>query len=302
MDRRIIMGHGHHHHDHHHGDTDNIGRAFLLNVLFVIIEIAGGLLTNSVAILSDAIHDLGDSISLGITWLLDRYSKKGKNDKFTYGYKRLSVIGALISALILLVGTALILREAIPRLLHPEAVNEQGMIFIAIFGVLINGAAVLNLKKGKRVVEKVAMLHMLEDLIGWVAVLIGAVIMHFVDLPIIDPIMSIGISIFMFFNVLKTLKEVVKILIQAIPENVDMIQLTQDICAIDENIEEIHELNVWSMDGVEHVISFHMVVKDNLKVDEIVLIKKNIKHYLHHEGFEHITIDIENINNCTSVH
>jgi cobalt-zinc-cadmium efflux system protein len=152
------------------------------------------------------------------------------------------------------------------------------------------------------VVEKVAMLHMLEDLIGWVAVLIGAVIMHFVDLPIIDPIMSIGISIFMFFNVLKTLKEVVKILIQAIPENVDMIQLTQDICAIDENIEEIHELNVWSMDGVEHVISFHMVVKDNLKVDEIVLIKKNIKHYLHHEGFEHITIDIENINNCTSVH
>jgi cobalt-zinc-cadmium efflux system protein len=302
MDRRIIMGHGHHHHDHHHGDTDNIGRAFLLNVLFVIIEIAGGLLTNSVAILSDAIHDLGDSISLGITWLLDRYSKKGKNDKFTYGYKRLSVIGALISALILLVGTALILREAIPRLLHPEAVNEQGMIFIAIFGVLINGAAVLNLKKGKRVVEKVAMLHMLEDLIGWVAVLIGAVIMHFVDLPIIDPIMSIGISIFMFFNVLKTLKEVVKILIQAIPENVDMIQLTQDICAIDENIEEIHELNVWSMDGVEHVISFHMVVNDNLKVDEIVLIKKNIKHYLHHEGFEHITIDIENINNCTSVH
>jgi cobalt-zinc-cadmium efflux system protein len=168
--------------------------------------------------------------------------------------------------------------------------------------VLINGAAVLNLKKGKRVVEKVAMLHMLEDLIGWVAVLIGAVIMHFVDLPIIDPIMSIGISIFMFFNVLKTLKEVVKILIQAIPENVDMIQLTQDICAIDENIEEIHELNVWSMDGVEHVISFHMVVNDNLKVDEIVLIKKNIKHYLHHEGFEHITIDIENINNCTSVH
>ena len=190
------MGHDHHHGHHHQHDTKNISTAFFLNLAFTIIEIIGGLMTNSVAIMSDALHDLGDSLSLGLAWYFQKVAKKGRDKTFSYGYKRFSVLGAMINAIVLVVGSVFILQETIPRLWQPETPNVQGMFWLAILGIVVNGAAVLKLQKGTSLNEKVISLHLLEDVLGWAAVLVGSVLMYFFDLPIIDPLLSIGIAIF----------------------------------------------------------------------------------------------------------
>jgi len=191
----------HHHRHHPAGDTGNLKTAFFLNFAFTIIEIIGGILTNSVAILSDAIHDFGDSLSLGLAWYLQKLSKKGRNSTFTYGYKRFSLLGAIITSLVLVIGSVIILYEAIPRLFQPEPAHVPGMIGMAILGVIVNGAAVWRTRSGQSMNEQVVSWHLLEDVLGWMAVLLGAVLMYFFDAPIIDPLLSIGITLFILYNV-----------------------------------------------------------------------------------------------------
>ena len=200
-----IHSHGHDHgHIHtHHGDVKNIKIAFFLNLGFSIVEIIGGFLTNSVAILSDAVHDLGDSFSLGLAWYFQKFSRKQRDKNFTYGYKRFSLVGALINSIVLIAGSVLILSEAIPRIFNPQQADAGGMFLLAILGIIVNGIAVVRLRKGSSLNEKVVSLHMLEDVLGWSAVLIGAIIMKFTNLYIIDPILSVLISFFILFNVFK---------------------------------------------------------------------------------------------------
>ncbi len=185
------MGHDH---IHHRGGSKNIRTAFFLNVTFTIIEIIGGIMTNSMAILSDAVHDLGDSLSLGMAWYFQGLSSKGRDKSFSYGYGRFSLLGALINVCVLLIGSILILWKTIPRLLAPEAVDTTGMMILAVIGVIFNGLAVYRMRGGKSLNERVVALHLMEDVLGWVAVLIGSIIMHFFDLPIIDPILSLLIT------------------------------------------------------------------------------------------------------------
>lgn len=180
----------------HHHATSNIKVAFFLNLSFTLLEIVGGIWINSVAILFDAVHDLGDSMALGLSWYFANVSQKKRDSHFSYGYKRFSLLGALISSFILLVGSILILFEAIPRLIHPETVHVNGMIFLAIWGVLVNGAAVLKLRGGETQNERVVRLHLLEDVFGWIAVLIVGIVMLFVNLPILVPILSVGITFY----------------------------------------------------------------------------------------------------------
>ena len=189
------MGHHHHHHSHSSG---NIKTAFFLNFGFTILEIIGGILTNSIAILSDALHDLGDSISLGIAWYLDNFSKKDSTSRYSYGYRRFSLLGALINSLVLIGGSLFILSEAIPRILNPEEAHAPGMIAFAILGVIVNGAAVLKLKDDKSMNAKVVAWHLMEDVLGWVAVLIVGITLLFVNLPVLDPILSILITLYVF--------------------------------------------------------------------------------------------------------
>ena len=186
------MGHDHKHHHHHHHSHDgesNIGIAFLLNISFTIIELIGGYMTNSVAIISDAVHDFGDSISLGMAWYFQKISKREKTDKYTYGYKRFSLLGAIINSIVLVVGSIYIISEAVPRLFSPQETSAKGMFALAIVGIIINGAAVLKTRTGDSINERVVSLHMMEDVLGWAAVLVGSVIMHFTGLTIIDPIL-----------------------------------------------------------------------------------------------------------------
>lgn len=283
------MGH-HHHHHHEHSSTGNLKVAFFLNIFFTVIEIVGGIFTNSLAILSDALHDLGDSLSLGLAWYFQNLSQKGRDSKFSYGYKRFSLLGAIINSIVLIVGSIFIIKTAIPRLLDPQVSNTKGMIVLAIFGVIINGAAVLRLKKGSSHNERVVSLHLLEDVLGWVAVLIGSVVMYFTNWYIIDPILSFGIAAFILFNVYKGLKSSLKIILQAIPENVELDEIKEAIIAVD-GVLNIHDLHVWSMDGEKNVLTVHVVLKDNFNQQHII--KEAISTKMEKFDINHCTIETE---------
>jgi cobalt-zinc-cadmium efflux system protein len=286
--------HDHEHgHQHTHGISSNLKIAFVLNLLFTIIEFVGGALTNSMAILSDAIHDLGDTFAIGSSLFLENYSEKGRSKKFTFGYKRFSPLAALINSVILLAGSIIIIYETVPRLLQPEAVNAKGMLYLAILGVLINGAAVFRLKKGKSSLnQRTVMLHLLEDALGWVAVLIGSVIMLFWDFPIIDPILSLGIAAYILWNTLRNLKSVLKVFLQATPENVDIEEVNLELKNIP-GVTSVHDTHVWSMDGNYHILTTHLVLKENKTLHEIATIRAAANGVLKKNHIEHATIQCE---------
>ncbi|HET8753741.1 MAG TPA: cation diffusion facilitator family transporter, partial [Salinimicrobium sp.] len=209
-------------HDHNHASGKNLKLAFFLNVGFTIFEIIGGFYINSVAIISDAVHDLGDSLSLGTAWYLQKKSNQGSNAKFSFGYKRFSLLGALINSLVLIAGSVYVITEAIGRLLEPEHSDAQGMIFFAIFGIAVNGFAAYKLSGGKTMNEKVVSWHLLEDVLGWVAVLIVGIVLSFKDIHYLDPALSLFITAYILWNVLKRLKETLFIFLQGVPEDINL--------------------------------------------------------------------------------
>lgn len=285
------MAHDHDHSGHHH-ETGNIKVAFFLNLAFTIIEIIGGFWTNSMAILSDALHDLGDSLSLGVSWYLQNYSKKGPDYKFSFGYSRFSLLGALINSIVLLGGSVLILSRAIPRIFNPEPVNAKGMIAFAVLGIFINGAAVLRLRKGKSLNEKVVTWHLLEDVLGWVVVLIGSIILNFKDLPIIDPLLSMGITIYILYNVVKNLKKVMNVFLQGVPEDISIEEIEK---LVEEKTEalSVHHTHIWTIEGERNMLSTHVKIPDNYNSEDIINLKKNIRKLLKEKNIEHVTIEME---------
>jgi len=290
------MSHDHHNHSHnhhdHHGDVKNIQTAFFLNLFFTLIEIAGGFFTNSVAIISDAIHDLGDCLSLGLAWYFQKVAKRGSDTSYSYGYKRFSLLGAVINSIVLVSGSILILTVAIPRIIHPQAANTGGMFLLAIMGVLVNGAAVFRLKKGNSINERVVSLHLLEDVLGWSAILIGSVIMHFWNVPVLDPIMSVGIACFVLFNVYKNIRQSLRIILQGIPAEVDITDIAEHLQQFD-GVENVHDLHVWSIDGNYNVLTVHVVLNNSLEMEKLAELKIAIRESLKGKGIEHATIEFE---------
>ncbi|MDL2227356.1 cation diffusion facilitator family transporter [Odoribacter sp. OttesenSCG-928-L07] len=300
------MSHNHSHnhsHSHAHSSTKNIALAFFLNLSFTIIEIIGGLLTNSVAIISDALHDFGDSISLGLAWYFEKLAKKSPDKKFTYGYKRFSLLGALINSVILLVGSIIVIVECVKRIADPQDVNVKGMILLAVLGVIINGIAVLRMRKSKGVNERVVSLHMLEDVLGWIAVLIVSIIMLFVEVPILDPLLSIGISCFILFNVFKNLKVTLNVILEGVPSDIHVSEIKEKIMQLD-NVEDVHDFHIWSLDSEYNIASMHIVVNENNNIHELqVKLKNEIKNALLKEGINHTTIEFEtNDESCEPCH
>lgn len=249
-------------------------------------------MTNSIAILSDAVHDLGDSLSLGLAWYFQNYSKKKRGPSFSYGYGRFSLLGAIINSIVLVVGSIFI--EAIPRLIEPQQPETQGMMILAVLGVVFNGAAVLRLKKGTSVNERVVSLHLLEDVLGWIAVLIGSIIMHFFDIPIIDPILSLGIALFILINVYKNLKEAIQIIMQGVPDDTDVKEVERRLLSYPE-IKEIHDIHVWSMDGAYNIMTAHIVVHHKGSFKELEPLKNKIREDLGELHIEHATLEFESI-------
>ena len=281
---------------HNHGnneisDTKNLRIAFFLNLLFTIVEIVGGILTNSVAIFSDAIHDLGDSLSLGLAWYFQKLSQKDRDTKFSYGYRRYSVLGALINTIVLIIGCIFILWETIPRLIHPEEVNPQGMIYLAILGVIVNGVAVFRLKKGSSLNEKVVALHLLEDVLGWVAVLIGAIIMLFWDVPIIDPLLSLLIALYILFNIYRNMKSALGVILQRIPPNVKIEEI-EDYLSNKKGIDYFADLHVWSLDGNYNIMTLNIALDSSVSLEDLPKFIDTIHAEMKEYNVHHCTIQI----------
>lgn len=266
----------------------NILIAFILNISFSIFEFFGGLFTNSVAILSDSVHDLGDAISIGISYILERKSKKHADNKYTYGYIRYSVLGGVITTTILLVGSILVIISAISRLFNPVEVNYSGMIIFAIIGVVLNFLAALATKEGDSINQKSVNLHMLEDVLGWIVVLIGAIIMNFTDIKILDPIMSICVALFILINSLKNLKKVLDLFLVKTPNEIDIEELKNHLLEID-GVDDIHHIHVWSIDGYNNYATMHIVTKSNDLPD----IKKKIREELEEHNICHAILETE---------
>lgn len=266
----------------------NILIAFILNISFSIFEFLGGLFTNSVAILSDSIHDLGDALSIGISYFLERKSKKKPDNKYTYGYVRYSVLGGVITTTILLVGSILVIINAVKRLFNPVQVNYSGMILFAIVGVVLNFIAAYATREGDSINQKSVNLHMMEDVLGWIVVLVGAIIMKFTDIKILDPLMSIGVALFILINALKNLKNILDLFLEKTPKNIDIDELKEHLKKI-KDVEDVHHVHVWSIDGYNNYATMHIVTKSK----DIKAIKHAIREELEEHNICHSILETE---------
>lgn len=279
-------------HDHPHSTSTNLRLAFTLNLAFTVLEIFGGIWTNSLAILSDAIHDLGDSLSLGVAWYLERYAERGEDQRFSYGYRRFSLLGALINAVVLIVGALLIVSRALPRLLEPEHTNAGGMILFAVVGILVNGAAVFRLRTSRSLNARVVAWHLLEDVLGWIAVLVVGLVLLFTDNHLLDPILSMLIALYVLYNVIVNLRETVEVFLQSVPSSIQMEEIMQRVSGLP-HVSSTHHTHVWSLDGEHHVLTTHVVVEEQLSKVDARAVKDAIKRVLAEYEFSHITLEIE---------
>jgi cobalt-zinc-cadmium efflux system protein len=281
-----------HDHDHHGNELGNIRLAFFLNIVFTVFEIIGGLWTNSLAIMADAIHDLGDSFALGSAWFLERLSMKKGDMLYSYGYHRFSLLGALITSAMLITGSLFILLKAIPRLIHPQIPYVPGMLAFAIIGIMVNGAAVLKLKGSAGMNAKMVAWHLLEDVLGWAAVLAVGIILFFKDMPVLDPLLSCLITFYVLFNVLKNLGKTLGIFMQGVPEGVDVMAIETGIRSL-KHVTCTHHTHIWSLDGMHHVLTTHVVVDNDATKEDIILIKERIRDLMLAHDMDHSTVEIE---------
>ncbi|CAM3648474.1 cation diffusion facilitator family transporter [Rheinheimera salexigens] len=293
-----MHSHNHHHsHSHHHHSSaadasKRIGWAFFLNVSFTIIEFIGGWLTNSTAIMADAVHDLGDSLSIGTAWGLNKLSDKEANATFSYGYKRFSLLGALINGMVLIIGSVWILLEAIPRLFSPVMPQAEGMLLLSIFGIAVNGFAAYKLSAGNSLNERILNWHLLEDVLGWVAVLIVSIVLMFKPWPILDPILSIGFTLFILFNVGRNLKETILLFLQATPDK-KLMQDVRNVLLSRAEVNALHHFHIWSLDGEHSVMSVHLELNADISVVDMKNLKQQLQKELSVFEFAHTTIELE---------
>jgi len=272
----------------------NILIAFILNLGFGIFEFFGGLFTNSISIISDSIHDIGDAMGIGISLLLEKKSKKRPDNKYTFGYVRYSVIGSLITIIILIISSILVIYNAVMRINNPVDINYNGMILFSIVGIIVNYLAVYFTRGGNSLNQKSVNLHMLEDVLGWIVVLIGAIIMSFTNISIIDPILSILVALFILKNAISNLKIILDLFLEKTPKDIDIDKIKDSIFEID-GIKDIHHIHIWSLDGYNNYATMHIVTnEDNNKI------KEEIRNKLKKYNIFHITIELENIDEICS--
>lgn len=276
---------------------DNSTRtAFLLNLTFTILELIGGIISGSIAILADSLHDFADSISLGLGWYFEKKSKKGSSENYSYGYARFSLLGALINAITLLLGSIYIIYESVKRIMNPEMPDAYWMLGISILGIVLNSIGAWKLKSGKTMNKQVMTIHLLEDSIGWLAVLIASIVLLFVEVPVIDPILAIVINLTVLIFVLSKLVESIKIMLQRVPKDVNLPELRQKILCLD-NVKKVTHLHVWSLTKEKVVVTVHAQVTDIQTIDQAGEVKRQIQHIFSDLDTEHISIDLQYQNN-----
>ena len=281
--------------------TKNIFIAFILNLFFSIFELIGGIFTNSVSIISDSVHDFGDAISIFISLLLEKKSRKKSDQDYTFGYLRYSTLGALFTSTILLLGSIFVIYSAIERIINPVEVNYDGMLILAIVGVIVNLIATKITSNTNNLNEKTVSLHMLEDVLGWVCVLIGSIIIKFTNLYIIDPILSLGVAIFILINVIKKYRNIFDILLEKKPSKININEIKKHLLEIEE-IQDVHHIHIWTIDGITNYITLHVFVDKNILFKDLENLKKKINIELKEHDINHSTIEFEtkkcSNNNC----
>jgi cobalt-zinc-cadmium efflux system protein len=287
---------GHHHHEHPHGHVNDAGAralrtAFFINLAFTFVEVAGGLWTHSIAVLTDALHDAGDCLVLGTAWYLQRVALRGRDAQYSYGYGRYSMLGGWLTSVVLIIGALFMLSMSVPELWAPDAPHTLGMMAIALFGLTMNGLAAWRLHAGGTLNEQGAYLHLLEDVLGWAAVLLGAVIIHFTGWTIVDPLLSVAISVFILVNAIGTLRKGTGILMQEIPAGIDMQEVRTRLMAIP-HVKDLHDQHTWTLDGSFVVHTVHIVV-DTEVLAEVQAIKGRARDELRALGIHHATIEVE---------
>ena len=288
---------GHHHHpEHPHGHVHAAGAAslrvaFFINLAFTLVEVAGGWWTGSIAVLTDALHDAGDCLVLGTAWYLQRVAMKGRDSHYSYGYGRYSMLGGWLTSVVLVVGALAMLVITVPKLWAPQLPHTEGMVLIALFGLLMNGLAAWKLHAGNTMNERGAYLHLLEDVLGWAAVLVGAIIIHLTGWAIVDPLLSVGISLFILFNAMGTLRKGTGILMQQIPPGIDAEAVRDRLLAIPQ-VTDLHDQHTWTLDGSFVVHTVHVVV-GQVDLPQALTIKAEARRTLQELGIHHATIELE---------
>lgn len=276
-------------------EQENIKLAFFLNLGFSIFEFIGGLLTNSVAIFSDAIHDFGDSLAIGLSYILESVSNKDRDEHYSYGYKRFSVFGGFFTSAILIISSVLVLFNAVLRLFNPVEVKFWGMFLFSIFGIAINGYATIKTSRSVNLNEKSVNLHMLEDVLGWIAVLIGSLLIKVTGWSVIDPLLSIFISLFIGYKSIKNILESINVFLEKVPENIDLEDIKNAILKCDK-VLDVHHIHAWSIDGEENLLTMHVVIDKSVTKKNYELIKENLKKALEEKNIFHSTIEMEYVN------
>ena len=258
--------------------------ACLLNLAFSVFEFIGGLFVGSMAILSDAVHDFADALGIGVSYIFEKVSKKGANDNYTYGYGRYSVMGGVLT---ILIGSVVVLYNAIAGFAGPVQIHYRGMILFSVVGICVNSAAVFITHKGASMNQRAVSLHMLEDVLGWIVVLVGAVVMYATDLVRIDAIMSVGLAVFMIVKACGELKEMLGPVLEKTPADVDIAEIRRQLLS-QEGVLDVHHVHVWSIDGKNSCATMHLVTEG-----ETAAVKKAVREKLKACGIDHVTMETE---------
>ena len=267
----------------------SIWLAFFLNLSYAIVEFIAGGIFGSSAVLADSVHDLGDAIAIGISALLETISNREEDRQYTLGYKRFSLLGAMLTAVILMIGSVLVILENVTKIVHPQPVNEEGILWLGIIAVAINVLASLVVRKGKTKNESILSLHFLEDTLGWLAVILMAIILRFTDWYILDPLLSLVISIFILTKTIPRFWSALKIFLDAVPEGVDIKQVKNDLEQLD-HVVSVNQLNLWTMDGLEKNAIVHVCLEE---IEHIEYCKESIRNLLKDYGFQNVTIEVD---------
>ena len=263
--------------------------AFFLNLSYAIVEFIAGGVFGSSAVLADSVHDLGDAIAIGISAFLESISNREEDSHYTLGYKRFSLLGAMITAVILMTGSVLVILENIAKIFHPQPVNDEGILWLGIIAITINVLASLVIRKGQTKNESILSLHFLEDTLGWVAVILMAIVLRFTDWYILDPLLSLAISFFILSKALPRFWSTLKIFLDAVPEGVDIQKIKTDLAELD-HVASVNQLNLWTMDGLEKNAIVHVCLKE---MEHMETCKESIRIFLKDCGFQNITIEVD---------
>jgi len=263
--------------------------SFFLNLSYAIVEFIAGGVFGSSAVLADSVHDLGDAVAIGVSAVLETISNREEDSQYTLGYKRFSLLGALITAVILMTGSVFVILENTTKLFNPQPVNDEGILWLGIIAVTINVLASLVVRKGKTKNESILSLHFLEDTLGWVAVILMAIILRFTDWYILDPLLSLVISFFILSKAIPRFWSTLKIFLDAVPEGVDIEQVRSDLEQL-EYVASVNQLNLWTMDGLEKNAIVHVCLE---QVKHMEVCKESIRDLLKERGFQNVTIEVD---------